>query len=190
MNSTGMLSVAANRVVWNEFRYDPRWRMKTYSVIVGYDMKEHKRKFISRNSRYASAALSPDGTKVATIETGTDYLTRLVVLDYETGAVQKIFENPGNGFISMPHWKENNAELVALVTNPSGKALVQFDLALGQQKLLTEFADENMGYPVPYQNYILFNSPRSGIDNIYALDTRSGKNIKLRQVTMVPIILP
>ncbi len=179
MNSTGMLSVAANRVVWNEFRYDPRWRMKTYSVIVGYDLNEHKRKFISRNSRYASAALSPDGTKVATIETGTDYLTRLVVLDYETGAVQKIFENPGNDFISMPHWKENNAELVALVTNQSGKALVQFDLALGQQKLLTEFADENMGYPVPYQNYILFNSPRSGIDNIYALDTRSGKKYQI-----------
>lgn len=92
INATGMLSVAGNRVVWNEFRYDPRWRMKTYSVIVGYDLKEKKRKFISRNSRYASAALSPDGTKVATIETSTDYLTRLVVLDYETGEVIKFLK--------------------------------------------------------------------------------------------------
>ncbi|MBK8291052.1 MAG: hypothetical protein IPK96_08945 [Flammeovirgaceae bacterium] len=178
INATGMLSVAGNRVVWNEFRYDPRWRMKTYSVIVGYDLKEKKRKFISRNSRYASAALSPDGTKVATIETSTDYLTRLVVLDYETGEVIKFFENPDNDFISMPHWKENGTELIALVTNRSGKALAQFDLS-GQQKLVTEFTDENIGYPVPYQNYILFNSPRSSIDNIYALDTRSNQKYQI-----------
>ncbi|MDZ7646508.1 MAG: hypothetical protein U5K54_04650 [Cytophagales bacterium] len=151
-------------LVWNEFRYDPRWRMKTYSVIVGYDLKEKKRKFISHNSRYASAALSPEGTKVATIETSTDYLTRLVVLDYETGEVIKVFENPDNDFISMPHWKENGTELIALITNRSGKALAQFDLA-GQQKLVTAFTDENIGYPVPYQNaYILFNLLRSGID--------------------------
>ncbi|HNV30876.1 MAG TPA: hypothetical protein PKJ83_17145, partial [Cyclobacteriaceae bacterium] len=47
INSTGMLSAAANRIVWNEYRYDPRWRMKTYSVIVGYGISEKKRKFVS-----------------------------------------------------------------------------------------------------------------------------------------------
>lgn len=171
INSTGMLSVAANRVVWNEYRYDPRWRMKTYSVIVGYDIKEKKRKFVSRNSRYASAALSPDGKKVATIETSTDYQTRLVVIDYENGAVIKEFENPGNDFISMPRWKENGYEIVALSTNQNGKSLDQFDFNSGERKTLKFFANENIGYPVPFLRYILFNSPRSGIDNIYALDT-------------------
>lgn len=175
MNQTGMLSVAGNRVVWNEYRYDPRWRMKTYSVIVGYDISEKKRKFISRNSRYASAALSPDGTKVATVETGTDYQTRLVVIDYETGAVHKVFENVNSDFISMPRWKENGNEIVALTTNQQGKAITQFDFKTGQVKIVTSFVDENIGYPVPHQNYILFNSPRSGIDNIYALDTSNGQ---------------
>lgn len=179
MNSTGMLSVEGNRVVWNEFRYDPRWRMKTYSVIVGYDLKERKRKFISRNSRYASAALSPDGTQVATVETTTDYKTRLVILDYETGNLIKVFENPDNDFISMPRWKENGTEVVALITKNETKAIAQFNLRSGQRSLLTPFTEENVGYPVPHQQYILFNSPRSGIDNIYALDTRSKQKYQL-----------
>lgn len=179
MNQTGMLSVAANRIVWNEYRYDLRWRMKTYSVIVGYDIKEHRRKFISSNSRYASAALSPDGSKVATIETGTDYQTRLVVIDYETGAVLREFENVSNDFISMPRWKENGNEIVALSTNQRGKAITQFDFKTGQSKAVTPFTDENIGYPVPYQKYILINSPCGGIDNIYAIDTSTGQKYKI-----------
>lgn len=179
MNQTGMLSVASNRIVWNEYRYDPRWRMKTYSVIVGYDIKGSKRKFVSLNSRYASAALSPDGSKVATIETGTDYQTRLVVIDYETGAVIKKFENVSNDFISMPRWKENGNEIIALTTSQNGKAITQFEFKTGQQKAITSFSDENIGYPVPYQKHILFNSPRSGIDNIYVLDTSTGKKYQI-----------
>jgi hypothetical protein len=33
-NQTGMLSAAKGKIVWNEYRFDPRWRVKTYSVIV------------------------------------------------------------------------------------------------------------------------------------------------------------
>ncbi|MEQ1584794.1 MAG: hypothetical protein ABL895_02880 [Cyclobacteriaceae bacterium] len=179
MNQTGMLSVAGNRIVWNEYRYDPRWRMKTYSVIVGYDWKERKRRFISLNSRYASAALSPDGSKVATIETGTDYQTRLVVIDYETGAVHKEFGNINNDFISMPRWNESGNMIVALTTNQNGKAITEFDFKTGQSKTVTSFTNENIGYPVPYQKYILFNSPRSGIDNIYAMDISTGQKYQI-----------
>ncbi len=179
MNSSGMLSVANGRVVWNEYRYDPRWRMKTYSVVVGYDLKTKLRKFVSLNSRYASAALSPDGTKVVTVETGTDYKTRLVVLDYESGSILKEFENPNNDFISMPRWSANGNDIVALVTNRKGKAIVIIDFKTGQSKQLTDFSDENIGYPVPHGNYVLYNSPLSGIDNVYALDASSGQRFQI-----------
>ncbi len=44
---------------------------------------------------------------------------------------------------------------------------------------LTEFSNENIGYPVPFENYILYNSPVSGIDNIYALDIKSGERFQI-----------
>jgi len=175
INSSGMLSMADNRIVWNEYRYDPRWRMRTYSVIMGYDLTDRKKHLISKNSRYAAAAISPDGSKVATVESTTEYKTQLVVLDYASGKVLKVFSNPDNNFISMPRWDEMSQTIYALSTNDNGKALVRFDYASGSVTSLTDFGHENVGYPVPFNEYVLYNSPRTGIDNIYALHSTTGQ---------------
>ena len=169
INSSGMLSATNSRVVWNEYRYDPRWRVRTYSVIMGYDLGNKTKRMISRNSRYSSAAISPDGYQVATVESTTEYKTHLVVLDYFSGEVLKRFDNPNNDFISMPRWDEKSQSIYTLHTNQLGKAIVKFDFASGAMVPLTEYTRENVGYPVPFQDYVLFNSPRGGIDNIYAI---------------------
>lgn len=179
INEAGMLSATNSRVVWNEFRFDPRWLVRNYSVIVGYDLGTGVKKVIGSKSRYASAAISPDGYKVATVETGTDYQTRLLVLDYFKGSVIKTFDNPGNDFISMPRWSGDGKAIVALLTNKNGKSVAKFDVASGTVTQLTEFSNENVGYPVLTENFLLYNSPVSGIDNIYALDLASGKRFQI-----------
>jgi len=179
INSTGMLSVANSRVVWNEYRYDPRWRVRTYSVIIGYDAGDNSHRVISRNSRYAAAAISPDGYKVATVESTTEYKTRLVILDYFTGDVIKEFDNPDNDFISMPRWDEKSSSIYALSTNVKGKAIVKADFTSGKVTPVTEYTQENVGYLLPVGEYLLFNSPRSGIDNIYALSLTTGKRFQV-----------
>jgi hypothetical protein len=175
INGSGMLSVTNSRVVWNEYRYDPRWRLRTYSVLVGYDLGDRSKQIISRNSRYAAAAISPDGYQVATVENTTDYKTHLVIVDYYSGAIVKTFENPDNDFISMPHWDEKGQSIYALSTNQKGKAMVRFDIASGNVTSVTDYTEENIGYPVPVGDYVLFNSPRSGIDNIYAIHRLTGQ---------------
>ncbi len=179
INSTGMISATNSRMVWNEYRYDPRWRVRTYSVIMGYDKGDRSKRMISKNSRYASAAISPDGYKVATIESTTDYQTHLVVLDYFTGNVLKEFVNAGNDFISMPRWDEKSQSIYALSTNQTGKAIVKFDFTSGNVSMLTEYTQENVGYPVPVGDYVLFNSPRSGIDNLYAINIATAKRYQI-----------
>lgn len=179
LNSSAMMSAAHNRVVWNEYRFDPRWRMKNYSAIVGYDVDTKLKRVIAKKGRYASAALSPDGYQVATVETTTDYSTKLVVLDYFSGKVVTEFGNPNNDFISMPRWSSDGKSIIALKTNKQGKAIGKFDVQTGQSIDLTDFSDENYGYPVPYGKYILYNSPISGIDNIYALDTETNQRYQI-----------
>jgi WD40-like Beta Propeller Repeat len=179
LNSTAMMSATHNRVVWNEYRFDPRWRVKNYSAIVGYDVDTKLKKVIASKGRYAAAALSPDGYKVATVETTTDYLTKLIVLDYFSGKVLTEFSNPTNDFISMPRWSEDGKTIIALKTNQKGKAISKFDTSTGLSTDLTDFSDENYGYPVPYGKYVLYNSPISGIDNIYALDTETNQRYQI-----------
>ncbi len=179
INESGMQSAANGRVVWNEFRFDPRWQVRNYSTVVGYDIRSGQKKVIDSRGRYASSALSPDGSKVATVETNTEYLTRLVVLDYFRGQVLKTFENPDNDFISMPRWTSDGKEIVALLTNTSGKAIVKFNYGTGAMNKLTAFSNENIGHPVPFARYVLYNSPISGIDNIYALDVKSGERFQI-----------
>lgn len=179
INSTGMLSTSGTKVVWNEYRYDPRWLMRTYSVIKAYDFRTKKSHVITSKSRYAGAALSPDGTQIVTVETGTDYKTRLVVLDYHSGNVVKAFENPENYFISMPRFTEDGKEIIAIRTINKEKTITRFNLSTGSAQDLIPATSENIGHPVSRQHYILYNSPVSGIDNIYALDTQTNKRFQI-----------
>ncbi len=179
INESGMQSAANSRIVWNEFRYDPRWLVRNYSTIVGFDLGIGEKKVFESDARYASAAISTDGYRVVTVETSLEYKTKLVVLDYFSGRVLKEFDNPDNDFISMPRWTDDGKEIVALLTNKQGKAIVKFNLETGGLVKLTDFSNENIGYPVPFGDYILYNSPISGIDNIYALEIKSGNRFQI-----------
>lgn len=170
LNDAAMLSAKNYRAVWNEFRYDPRWLVHTYSVLKGYDFDRDESKVISHHSRYSAAAISPDGEQVATIETTEDYRIRMVVIDYGSGRVVREFPNPENDLLAMPRWTPDSSAIVFLRTNGAGKTISRINVATGASENLIPVSQENVGYPVIAGNYLLFNSPVSGIDNIYAID--------------------
>jgi hypothetical protein len=179
VNDAGMLSVSDNKVVWNEFRYDPRWQVKTYSMIKSFDVEASKSKTITKQSRYSSAALSPDGSKLVTMETTSSYEMKLVVLDYATGNVLKEFPNPSNDFISMPRWSDDGKSIVALKTVSGVRSVVRYDYETQTSTEILRAGSENIGHPVLYKNYLFYNSPYSGIDNIYVADLGTGKRFQV-----------
>lgn len=180
MNDAGMLSVSGNKIVWSEFGFDPRWQVKNYSLIKSYDVEEKVYKVLTQKTRYSGAALSPDGSKIVTVESETNYKISVVVIDSETGAVVKKFENPENAFYSMARWSDDGKKIVALRTLSTKRSVVTFDYESGNEIVLIPGSDENIGHPVLTEKYLFFNSPISGIDNIYAYDLE--QNVRL-QVT-------
>jgi hypothetical protein len=179
INTSGMLSATNYRVVWNEYRFDPRWQVRTYSMIKAYDLEKGKGKTITKRSRFSAAALSPDGNHVATVETNTEYKTRLLILEYNTGLIEKQFENPTNDFISMPRFTDDGNSIVAIRTVGKEKTITRFDITTGKTEDLIPTTSENLGHPVPFQQFVLYNSPVSGIDNVYALDTKTNKRFQI-----------
>jgi hypothetical protein len=180
MNDTGMLSAHANTVVWNEYGYDSRWRVKNFSRIKSFNLSTNRKKGIGpRRSRYASAAITAKGDKVVTVETDIRYKTSLVVVDVKTGNVIRKFPNPSNLFYSMPRWSDDDKTIAVLKSDSAGKTIALIDFESGASRDVLPVSQENVGYPVLFRNYLLFNSPASGIDNIYALDLESAKRYQI-----------
>ncbi len=170
VNSTGMLSVANDIIVWNEIEFDPRWGNQTYSVIKIYDLHNEKLSRVSRKSRYSSAALSPDGKVIVTVETTHDSKYKIVIIDTGTGNVIGEIPNPQNYFFLNPRWSDDGSKIVAVKQSKAGKTIWIYDLESSAGEDLWDLSEENIGYPVLYKNYVFYNSPFDGLDNVYVIN--------------------
>jgi hypothetical protein len=179
INSTGMLSVANDIIVWNEIEYDPRWGNQTYSVIKIYDLKQKKLKRVTWKSRYSSAALSPDGKVIVTIETTHDSKYKIVIIDTGTGNVIGEIPNPQNYFFQNPRWSDDGRKIVAVKQSKAGKTLWIYDLESAAEEDLWELDYENIGYPVMFKNYVFYNSPLDGLDNVYVININTRKRYRV-----------
>ncbi|WP_245855315.1 hypothetical protein [Hymenobacter mucosus] len=183
-NNPEMLSVGGGKAAWVEFRYDPRWRQRVYSEVRVLDLRTGRLTRPGRRTRYAAVVLSPDGRHLLAATTDTRYHHRLEVLDATTGAVVRTFANPDNYHYLHPRWGADGRSLVAVRLEPAGKSLVLLDAETGTARTLLPAANDNLSHPQPWGSYVLFNSPRSGIDNVYAVHITTGE---VRQVTSRPV---
>lgn len=180
VNDAGMLSTAYQAVVWTEYGFDPRWRVRNYSLIKVFDQESNKQRVVGdKHSRYSAAALSPLGDKIVAVRTDQNYQHRVVIIELFTGKEIFTFENPQNDFYSMPRWSNDGKKIVALKTTAKGKSVVLLNSDGSTEQELIPVSQDNIGYPVLNDNWLLFNSPASGIDNVYAYNIQTSKRYQV-----------
>ncbi|WP_324675200.1 hypothetical protein [Hymenobacter sp. GOD-10R] len=184
VNNPEMLSVGGGKVCWPEFSYDPRWGQRVFSEIRLLDLGTGRLTHLTHRTRYTAAALSPDGRSLVAVRTDSAYQHRLVVLDAETGRVRKVLANPTNDFYQQPRWLADQHSVVVVTLKPAGKTLELIDTETEQHRQLLPVSNDNLSHPQPWGDYVFFNSPRSGIDNVYAVAMASGQQF---QVTSRPL---
>ena len=180
VNDAGMLSAEAGKIVWTEYGYDPRWRVKSFSRIKIFETTTGKHRTIgNKKDRLAGAALSPDGSRIVVVRSANDYANELLVINVETG--KELFKNASaeNVMYSMPRWSLDGKSIVALKTGKEGRTIVRMDGEAKSSRDLFPMTQENIGHPVLVDNHLFFNSPVSGIDNVYMLDLESGKRYQV-----------
>ncbi|MGI4864479.1 MAG: hypothetical protein ACRYFZ_11210 [Janthinobacterium lividum] len=173
INIPEMLSVGGNKAVWPEFRQSPRWGQKMYSELKILDLKTGSVRRLATGTRYTAAALSPDGTRLVAVRTDASYHHALVVLDANTGVVIKTLPNPHNDFYQQPRWTPDGRRVVTVALSAAGKTLQLLDPATGETNNLLPVANVNLANPQPWGDYVLYNSPQSGVDNIYAVSLKN-----------------
>ncbi|MFZ9981546.1 MAG: hypothetical protein ACO3FI_05900 [Cyclobacteriaceae bacterium] len=181
VNDAGMLSAAGSVVVWSEFRFDPRWPVRTWSVIRAHDTDSTKYSSftVTRKSRYSGASISPDGLKIAAVESDENYKVRLVVIDFYTGKVLRSFENESGAFLSMPRWNNKGDAIAVLRQSGNLRSVLRIDYSSGQTTTLLPASEVNIGHPVIHGEYLFYNAPFEGVDNIFALHIPSEKKFRV-----------
>ena len=178
-NDPSMFSATPQKACWIEFGYDPRWGQRIYSNIRLLDIASGKRTKLTHRTRYTAVALSPDNTKLVVVQNTARYKTQLLVLDARTGKRLKTIPNPDNEFYVHPRWFEDSRTLFSVALKDGKKTIQRIDTETSIAEDLLPRANENLSNPQPWRDYVFYNSPRSGIDNVYAV------NVLTKQVVQV-----
>ncbi|GGG27855.1 hypothetical protein [Hymenobacter glacieicola] len=178
------LSVGGGKAAWLEFRYDPRWQQQVHSELRVLDLKTGRLSRPGRRTRYTAAVLSSDGQRLLAVSTDSAYQHRLHLLDATTGAELRTYDNPQNLPYLHPRFGADGRTAAVVRLEPAGKSLELLEVATGRSRTVLPAANDNLSHPQPWQDYVLFNSPRSGQDEVYAVDVRTGE---VKQVTARPV---
>nr|WP_262904994.1 hypothetical protein [Hymenobacter pini] len=178
------LSAGGGKMAWLEFRYHPRWQQQVYSELRVLDVATGQVSRPGCRSRYTTAVLSPDGRRLLAVSTDSSYQHRLHLLDTETGRELRTFENPQNQPYLHPRFAADGRTAAVVRLETAGKRLELLNTETGQVRVLLPAANDNISQPQPGPDVVLFTSPRSGQEEVYAVRISTGE---VRQVTSRPV---
>jgi hypothetical protein len=164
--------VRGSRVVWSEYQVDPRYGERNFLEVRLLDLATGKVRRLTHRTRFYGPALSPDGRQIAVVEFDRSRAAHLVILDAESGrAVQRV-SNPSFGFLVTPAWSVDGASMLVVDVHRSrGNALLRVSLRGARVDTLIDYRHQAISRPVPHGARVYFGSPRSGLDNVWVLDT-------------------
>jgi Tol biopolymer transport system component len=158
---------------------DPRWSAEIASDIVIYDLNRQQIRQITEQGKFFSPAIAPNAKTLAAVRFTPERKCNLVLLETNSGKVVQILPNPDNGYIKNPAWSPDGRQLVYFKQTLYAKSLAVYDLESATETIITPECHAFDEYPVFYDQYILYNSAWSGIDNIYAVDTTDGRRFQV-----------
>lgn len=174
------ITISKGLLAWTEKEVDPRWQNRTYSVIKLYDFQTGKARHLTKKTRIFVPSLSPDGKKIAAINISLDNENSLVLINVQNGQITDTLLSAKNEQLLTPSWSNDGGKIVFMKLDPSGKSIEMMDIKGKVVKTLVSPTFTEISNPVFAKEYVLFNGSWSGIENVWAVNT---KDNSLWQVT-------
>lgn len=165
-----IFKVQGKYAVWARYIPDLRWGQQSFTDIVVLNTENKKEQTLTKKGKYLSPALSPDGSKIAAVKFDEKQNCRLVILHSGSGKELASFQVGDNDYIRTPSWSPDGNFIVFTHAKYSGPAISILKFKDKEIFTIKDYSFENIGRPVFYKDYVLFNSNRSGIENIYAIN--------------------
>lgn len=169
-------SAGGRYLAWTEFRRDIRWQNRSYSEIRVLNLENGKVRYLTRKSRYFSPALNQDGGKLVSVEHNDLNESILVILDAQSGQIINSYSLPAGQVAMNPSWDLQSRKIIFTLQDKNGQALAEWLPVTNRIHILMPFSwREINGKSINYGKYIIFSSQYNGIENLFALDTLTGK---------------
>lgn len=164
-----------HRLVWTEWRTDPRWIRQNKNVIVVYDEISGKKKDIKPIKGYYMPSLDITAKKIVALHTGLTENYNLHILDATTGAIIKELPNEENLYLGYPVFSEDGQHIIATARNKEGRmCLIQQDIETGVLKQISHYSYSVLGRPAIVGPWIFLTCGMGDLDQVYAVDRAEG----------------
>ncbi|HXH30140.1 MAG TPA: hypothetical protein VNJ01_04955 [Bacteriovoracaceae bacterium] len=154
------------KLAFLEAEVHPRWGLLDYSRLKVFDLKKKKVTLDLRRLKARLAVLDHDGEKILMAEWDEKQNQSLVVLDHKGALIHRI-RFPSSEVITSLDWINDDEVVMVLKGSDDLKSLVKFSFSSREQLTLVEKGPTNLGFLSSSAEDIFFESPSSGIDNIW-----------------------
>jgi hypothetical protein len=161
------LSSGGGRIAWAEYKPDPRWENRNYSVIKVMDLKTGKTWLLSRKSRYLSASVSPDGKSVAAIENTVDNQNILRLIDAETGKIIRSVNSPQNAAMERVQWDIAGTKITCIALKEEGEGIISYSFKDETWETLVEYGRDDLQSALLRNDSLFYINSVSGTENVY-----------------------
>ncbi len=177
--SSPSVTLSGSRLAWSEFKPDPRWRQRQYSVIRVFDLSTGREKRITSRSRFFAPAFAPDGLSLAVVEVDLQNRNFILLLNSVTGEVTGQYQAPAGKNLQQPAFHPLSNEILLTSVCEKGTAIVSLDRETGQWEELMQPSYVTVSGLFPCGEMVCFHSDMAGIDNLFALDRKDGSIYQL-----------
>lgn len=163
------------RLAYLEWEIDPRWGYRDFSRLKVWDLKKEKVILDKRKTKFRLAVLNEGGTRILMNEWSVKQDQSIVIMDVRSEAVDKI-SYPTDKVITSMDWLSNDEIVMVVKDSQDMKYLVKYNLLSHVEEILSS-GNANIGFVAVENGHILFESPESGIDNIFVMDGKEKRQI-------------
>jgi hypothetical protein len=155
------------KIVYAAYETNTRWGWSDFSVIRILDLKTGEEEKISAKSKLFAPDISPDGKQVVAVQQDPDGKTSLVLLNTASGKTVKTIRNPQELYFTYPKFV-SDSQLVTPFRNDKGEmALGLINLLNENQKQLTPFTMNVIGFPSVFNDSVYFSASQGSTDQIF-----------------------
>lgn len=175
-------SVAANRMVWSEYRVHLRWGNAQNSIVRLLDLSTLETWTLSPSrGKYFTPALSPDGGQVAWVRVSDSNRCAVELFDVAGRRVTATFPLGRQMPLSMA-WCDTGHELAAVVLTEQGKQLSVLNVASGQWRTLLDPVRHEIRHLHVGNGRVYFSTTVQGQEEICSVALRDSMPV-IRQHT-------